>query len=139
VKNNSLLLLILTMAIVWSFTPQAYPMGRKPPAKKAPIVKKAPVVKKASVVKEAPQIFEANGKITALGAQNSTITILRNASATLVININKNTLYYKEGKSIKAAEIKIGDFAAVTYEIIKDSKIAKSVKIQDKAAAIIKK
>jgi len=118
---------MFAMIIVWSFTPQAYSMERRPSAKKT------------SVAKETPQIYKASGKITAFSTQNSTITISRNAASPLIINIDKNTLFYKAGKNVKSTEIKIGDFVAITYEVRKNLNMAKSIRVQDKAPAITKK
>lgn len=115
-RRNIFLFIIITVV---AFNLQAFSMAKRPPARKV------------TPTKSTSRIYTVSGDVVKVNLKDSNIMLVTkdNISTLIVVDV-VNTTLTKTGKSVKLTDVKKGDFATVTYEVIKDKNIAKSINLK---------
>jgi hypothetical protein len=109
---------VITLIVIAGVTDQAFPMGKRPPAKKY-------------FVERYPQDSEAIGRVVRVDTGRPAIIISTEEYKSLILIVDLKTKLLKDGKNIKLSEIKKGNLVKVDYEIVyKDKNIAKSINVE---------
>lgn len=109
---------VIMLIIIAGVTDQAFPMGKKPPAKKY-------------FVENYPQGSQATGRVARVDTDRPAITISTEDYKSLILIVNSETEIIKDGKNIKLSEIKKGIIVRTDYEIVyKDKNIAKTISVE---------
>lgn len=94
--------------------------------------------KKKSTAPATVKSSQAAGNITELNIKRSTFMLFADRGWIAIV-VDKNTTLVKGRKNIKFADMKNGDFATVTYEIVNKINIAKSIIVGKGKSAPAKK
>jgi hypothetical protein len=122
-KNK--VIVTLTLLVIGGFALQSLSAEQKSSAKK-PTTAKTEIESSRSGINNTTA-----GKIIRVNAKESSLTVVSKAGNSLTVAVDKDTLFYKGGKSVKITALKKEDPIGLDYETKGGRNLAKVVRVEE--------